>query len=265
MWTLKFEDGRTFNDVTFSFNGNTVKINTYELPDVTGFRTINSGILVGEYLNFNTLYDKGDGYFILSNDGSIKPSPSPVKVVKFVAETGASLEGNVEQYVDDYSELIKPLVVMDKHYTFLKWNPEIPTAGAVTNSITFTARTKHTPTFKILNNEYIVIDENDSNTEFVIELSQDECDSIFELSPIIHVEDESDISNYNYLGSEYVDDNHSLVRISIKTRDEMIDERFNAIEENILFMYEQQALKNEEYELALIEIYEQQSMLLTSN
>ena len=45
----------------------------------------------------------------------------------------------------------------------------------------------------------------------------------------------------------------------------MIDERFNAIEENILFMYEQQALKNEEYELSLIEIYEQQSMLLTSN
>ena len=53
------------------------------------------------------------------------------KNIYFHCSGGGSLEGEVKQFVEDYSELVVPTPIAEEGYDFAGWMPEIPEAGAV--------------------------------------------------------------------------------------------------------------------------------------
>lgn len=59
------------------------------------------------------------------------------KNIYFYANEGGSLVGDVKQTVNDYSELTIPKAVADDNYTFVRWEPEIPTEGEIDSSNTY--------------------------------------------------------------------------------------------------------------------------------
>lgn len=55
------------------------------------------------------------------------------KNVYFYANEGGSLDGEIKQAVNDYSELVIPTPVADDNCVFVRWEPEIPTEGEIVN------------------------------------------------------------------------------------------------------------------------------------
>lgn len=53
------------------------------------------------------------------------------KNVYFHTSGGGSLEGQVKQFVDDYSKLAIPKATPDENYKFVSWMPEIPKDGKI--------------------------------------------------------------------------------------------------------------------------------------
>lgn len=60
-------------------SANTIRILTDTIPNTSGFRLVtDDGNVYGKYDDFTTIYQKIDGGFILSNDGSVYIEPEPV-------------------------------------------------------------------------------------------------------------------------------------------------------------------------------------------
>lgn len=147
---VKFNNAQNAVKATVTPQG--VNMVTLKFPDTvvvntSGFRLfldkeMEHDIGGDTYRDFTTMYRndeetaKYNGYQ-LSNDGSVYEPP--VTVITFTAGGGGKVEGTTSQTVSDYSQLIIPKPVADENYVFVRWNPAIPTEGAVEKSKTFTA------------------------------------------------------------------------------------------------------------------------------
>ena len=63
----------------------------------------------------------------------------PKMKVKFTASYGGKLDGELEQYVNNYEELTIPTPIANENYEFVKWNHEIPSSGEVEKNTNFVA------------------------------------------------------------------------------------------------------------------------------
>ena len=82
----------------------------------------------------------------LCNDN--KPWVKPEITVTFSVNNGGTLEGEITQTVDNYENLIIPTPIPNENYQFVKWNPEIPTSGTVSNNVTFVAEFEYVETLE---------------------------------------------------------------------------------------------------------------------
>lgn len=99
-----------------------------------------------DYTGFTTIYRVIEGGVQFSDDGSVYVPPK--LITTFVAGSGGTIEGTLEQEVSDYSELVIPVPAPDENYRFANWSPEIPTSGEVITSRIFTAIFEYVPTLE---------------------------------------------------------------------------------------------------------------------
>lgn len=147
MEKIQFLNSTNIYDVQLSKGGNTVKLvfaNKSMPNDLTaGFNLINehNGNVMGDYSEYTTVYKfyaKKDYTVELSNDGSVYVEMTE-HTVRFNAGQGGSLEGETEQVVENYNELVLPSPIEDENYHFVKWDPEVPSKGKVDTDKSFTA------------------------------------------------------------------------------------------------------------------------------
>lgn len=267
MWLIKFNDGKVLSDVEFTFTGNTVIISTDEKPDLSGFCTVNNGIPVSNYDDYITLYDQGDGWYQLSNDGSAKPKPT--YTVMFKSTKGGKLEGELEQVVVGYRQLTVPKVIADPYYAFTEWSPAIPKSGALTENVTFTANFKYMPEIVVGNISYPVTNlfVGTYDYSFDMNVSKDEAEAIFNENPTIVISDSrTTITNYSITGM--IESSSGTTRINIhciSDRELLLgnvaentkniasnSENIADIENQVVYQYE----VNSDYENSLIQLYE---------
>lgn len=79
----------------------------------------------------------------------------PKAKVRFVNSFGGTLDGKLEQIIENYEELVIPTPVANENYEFIKWSPEIPTSGVVEKDVTFTALFEHVETLEEVRNAKI--------------------------------------------------------------------------------------------------------------
>ena len=82
-------------------------------------------------------YEDNHNMIELCNDNN--PWIAPEIEVRFVADTGIILEGELIQKVDTYEELKVPTVNTEAGYEFVRWTPAIPSEGKIEKSTTFRA------------------------------------------------------------------------------------------------------------------------------
>jgi hypothetical protein len=125
---------------------NLVRVYLESEPNLSGFRLfldkeMEYPLSNDEYCGYVTLYRQYDGYYDLSNDGSVWEEPVPT--VTFLAPTGGGFVefgDYVEQSAKKYEDLIIPEIAEQEGYKFVGWSPEIPTEGEITSDRTFTAQ-----------------------------------------------------------------------------------------------------------------------------
>ena len=124
---------------------------------LSGFYLVNeyNGVIQTKRQDYTYLYRKYEdnpNQIELCNDGIawIKPE---IKV-SFYVNNGGTLDGETEQIVDTYEELVVPTPVANENYKFVKWNPEIPESGIIENSTTFVAEFEYVPTEEELQAEF---------------------------------------------------------------------------------------------------------------
>ena len=116
---------------------------------LSGFNLVNeyNGVIQTKRPDYTYLYRKYEdnpNQIELCNDGIAWVKPE-IKV-SFHVNNGGTLDGETEQVVDTYEELVVPTPVADENYKFVKWNPEIPKSGIIEKSITFVAEFEYIPT-----------------------------------------------------------------------------------------------------------------------
>lgn len=131
---------------------NLIRIVTEEGPDISGFslfldEDMTMPMSEMQYEDFKTLYTKGEGWYELSNDGSVYVDPIPAVQFMIYAGTG-TLEGETEQSVRNYEDLIIPTVIPTENYELIEWDPKIPESGKIKKDVIFTARMKYIPTIE---------------------------------------------------------------------------------------------------------------------
>lgn len=129
---------------------NIVRVKLDGEPNLSGFslyldKAMKRPMSGNEYEGFNTLYKQGDGWYELSNDGSVYIKP--VHTVSFIAGNGM-LTGKTEQTIENYTDLVIPTVEAAENYEFVGWNEEIPTEGEVTSNKVFIAQFNYIPTLE---------------------------------------------------------------------------------------------------------------------
>lgn len=128
---------------------NLIRIETEDGPDISGFslfldNDMKLPMSKEQFENYTTLYNSGEGWYELSNDGSVYVEPIPVVRFSISPITGV-IEGESEQEIRDYEDLVIPTVFPFDNYEFVEWVPEIPTTGKVEADITYTANMKYIP------------------------------------------------------------------------------------------------------------------------
>ena len=96
-----------------------------------------------DYIYIYKTYEDGKTVELCNND---IPWEKPKTKVKFSTSVGGNLEGETEQTVKNYEELVIPTPFADENYEFVKWNPEIPTYGEIEKDINFVAEFVYVPT-----------------------------------------------------------------------------------------------------------------------
>lgn len=131
-----------------TIDSNVVRIVTQEKPNVSGFylyldASMKHPLDSGEYAAYDTLYRVGDGWYELSNDGTVYVAPTPT--VKFSANHGGALTGETIQHASDYADIDVPDVVTNENFEFIGWYPEILSAGSIDDNKTHTALFQYIP------------------------------------------------------------------------------------------------------------------------
>ena len=68
--------------------------------------------------------------------------------VQFNSHYGGIVDGEINQIVKNYEELVIPTPVADENYTFTGWTPEIPTDGKIEKDMFFSAQFKYVETLE---------------------------------------------------------------------------------------------------------------------
>lgn len=163
-------------DLDEQYNGTITPIgnNIIEVKNVPkslngfGLYNDNNDKLIGDYSLYTTLYrevDSENNVYQYSNDESVYVKPK--YTVKFTADFGGSLDGETEQSVSDYEDLITPTPSPEENYEFAYWTPEIPTSGTVDCNKTFIAYFTYVPTLDEVK-EYKVVEMN-NDQQFTIQ------------------------------------------------------------------------------------------------
>jgi hypothetical protein len=105
-----------------------------------------NGNHLGNYSAYTTVYREIEGGAQFSNDGSVYIKPLPI--IRFVAGVGGSLNGEAEQKVKKYDDLIIPKPVAKESYQFKGWSPEIPDSGEIDSNKVFTAVFEYIPSLE---------------------------------------------------------------------------------------------------------------------
>lgn len=100
-----------------------------------------------DYSGYTTVYREVEGGVQFSDDGSVALVQS-VPTVTFLTGAGGSLNGDADQNVNNYNELVIPTPVPDENYAFSGWVPEIPAEGAVEENAWFQAAFSYVPTLE---------------------------------------------------------------------------------------------------------------------
>lgn len=103
--------------------------------------------LIGDYSTYTTLYreiDNKNNIYQYSNNESVYVQPK--YKITFDAQAGGSLEGETEQFVSNYKDLVIPTPIADENYEFVCWEPEIPELGIININKTFVAKFSYIPT-----------------------------------------------------------------------------------------------------------------------
>lgn len=133
---------------------NLIRIISEDGPDISGFslfvdKNMKMPMSKVQYEEYKTLYNSGEGWYELSNDGSVYVEPIPV--VRFSIDSNAGIvEGEMEQSIRNYEDLVIPTVVPSENYKFIGWTPEIPVTGEIDADITYTANMEYIPTIEEL-------------------------------------------------------------------------------------------------------------------
>lgn len=109
---------------------------------VSGFDLVNeyNGFVQTErhdYTYIYRTYEDNAKMIELCNDNL--PWVKPDTIVTFSAGFGGTLEGELSQKVEDYSQLVIPTPVANENYEFVQWNPAIPTEGAIDGNKSYVA------------------------------------------------------------------------------------------------------------------------------
>lgn len=99
-----------------------------------------------DYKAFITIYRELEGEILFSNDGSVYVDPVPK--VSFYSNEGGSLLGDTVQEAKDYKDIHIPTPVANENYEFVKWNPDIPNEGKITENKTHTAMFEYVTTLE---------------------------------------------------------------------------------------------------------------------
>lgn len=141
---IKFKDKQVPIQGTVTIiSENLIRIETLNEPDISGFslfvdKAMSMPMSKMQYGNFTTLYNRGEGWYELSNDGSVYIKPLPV--IRFDIGQGAkAVEGEMEQEIRDYEDLVIPTVISEERYEFKGWKPEIPMEGEIEEDVVFHA------------------------------------------------------------------------------------------------------------------------------
>ena len=146
-------------------NENLIRIISEDEPNMSGFslfidKNMKMPMSKVQYENYKTLYNRGEGWYELSNDGSIYIEPIPV--VRFSVNSNAgAVVGDLEQTVRDYEDLVIPTVTPADNYEFIGWSPEIPETGEIDRNVNFTAIMEYVPTIEELREAKIQELKND--------------------------------------------------------------------------------------------------------
>lgn len=157
---------------------NLIRIESNEEPNESGFflyldRDMRIPMSKEEYENYTTLYRQGEGWYELSNDGTVYVEPlPPVPVIKFTINSDqGTLVGLAEQEVERYEDIQVPVVEAAENYEFKGWNPEVLTEGEIASDISYSAVMEYIPTIEDLRVEKIK--EVESCKEAIISLGFD--------------------------------------------------------------------------------------------
>lgn len=119
---------------------------TSEVPSkkilVSGFNLVNEHngrvqTIRTDYIYIYRTYEDNSSMVELCNDNV--PYVTPEFTVKFNIGFGGTLEGETEQVVKNYKELVVPTVNTDDGCEFVGWTPEIPTEGELEKDMYFNA------------------------------------------------------------------------------------------------------------------------------
>lgn len=141
---------------------------------LSGFYLVNeyNGVIQTKRQDYTYLYRKYEdnpNQIELCNDGIAWVKPE-IKV-SFHVNNGGTLDGETEQIVDTYEELVVPTPVADENYKFVKWNPEIPESGIIENNVTFIAEFEYVETIEEVRDAKIK--EFNTTCNHIIEAGQD--------------------------------------------------------------------------------------------
>ena len=109
---------------------------------LSGFNLINenNGLIQTQRTDYTTkyrTYPDSRNKVELCNNGIVWVAPT--HTVNFTINGNGSLEGETEQVVGMYEDLVVPTIKSEEGFEFDKWIPEIPESGEVLTNNTFTA------------------------------------------------------------------------------------------------------------------------------
>lgn len=186
MQKVKFNNYENIYDVSInSFFSKTNKryklVFKKEIPNESeisnGFVELNeyNNLVQGDFSDFKYIYKKeSDTVYILTNNiNDVYVSPKPH--ITFSANNGGTLEGKLMQETEFYNNLVIPTPIPNENYKFVKWSPEIPNSGVISESTIFIAEFEYVPTesdlkeekIKSLNSEIQELKSQLSETDYI--------------------------------------------------------------------------------------------------
>lgn len=141
------------NEPSVTYNGDFIQIGENQVRLVfsdkvpstetmtSGFNLVNehNGLIMTNCEDYKYIYRTYDDNKKIELCNNETPWVEPKFIVKFIADEGHSLVGEVEQEVGKFQDIKAPTVNASEGFTFTKWSPELETEGYLTRNMTYRA------------------------------------------------------------------------------------------------------------------------------